>query len=220
MNAAVVTLPRARECQFKYLEVVSVQDFLVLLILVLHETRLKRQLMNIEEAIPQDKLSEIANKLNDVYPGLTRSQILALDLELSAFEKRVTKAVAGMMQSEDEEGEELYLEGLYHLLSQPEFASTPGMLNIVEILEEKSQLRSILSSAISAEESVRVVIGEENREEALHKCSIILNRYGIPGRAMGIIGVVGPTRMNYGLTISTMRYLSLLMSKLMSELHR
>jgi heat-inducible transcriptional repressor len=220
MNVAVVTLPRARECQFKHLDIVRVQDSLILLILVLWEARLRRQLMSVERAVPQDKLTEVANKLNHACFGLTRSQIRAQDLELSVFEERVVEVVREMMRSEDEEAEEPYLEGLHHFLNQPEFASTERMLSMIEALEEKSPLKSLLSSVSDTEGGVRVVIGEENKEEALRNCSVVLTSYGIPKKAMGTMGVVGPTRMNYGLAISTTRYLSSLMSELMSELYR
>jgi len=66
---------------------------------------------------------------------------------------------------------------------------------------------------------VRVVIGKENRAEAIHNCSVVISRYGLPEEAAGIIGVVGPTRMPYAHTISTVSYLSSVLGKMVAELY-
>ena len=64
-----------------------------------------------------------------------------------------------------------------------------------------------------------MTIGSENKEDSLLRCSMILGSYGIPRDATGIIGVIGPTRMHYARAISSMRYLSSLMTELMEKLH-
>jgi heat-inducible transcriptional repressor len=66
---------------------------------------------------------------------------------------------------------------------------------------------------------VQVIIGEENKEESLRGLSLIITHYGVPGVAGGIIGVIGPTRMHYGRNISQVRYLSSVMSQLLSQFH-
>ena len=76
-----------------------------------------------------------------------------------------------------------------------------------------------LFSSLGGKTGVKVIIGNENKEQALQRCSVILNRYGIPGRAEGAIGVIGPTRMLYNQAIPTVTYLSSLMSELVSELY-
>lgn len=63
-----------------------------------------------------------------------------------------------------------------------------------------------------------MVIGAENTENAMKECSVVLTQYGIPGDVRGALGVVGPTRMQYGRAISAVRYMSSLMSGLVAEL--
>jgi heat-inducible transcriptional repressor len=93
------------------------------------------------------------------------------------------------------------------------------MLRIVDIFDDKNLLKSVLAQAI-AEGVVQVIIGEENTQESLRNFSLVLTRYGIVGEATGILGVVGPTRMQYGRSVSSVRYLGTVMSELVEGLRR
>jgi heat-inducible transcriptional repressor len=64
---------------------------------------------------------------------------------------------------------------------------------------------------------VRVIIGGEGRWEALREMSLLLSRYGLHGGPTGVLGVLGPLRMPYGRAISTLRYVSGLMSELLAD---
>ena len=218
-NVAVVTRPKPVDCQFKHLELVTLQDSQVLLVLILRGARVKQQLVTFDPAISQPGLMAMANKLNKAYSGLTSSQILAKDIELSPAEQQLTDCLVKILRSEDApEYEEPYLDGWHFTLHQPEFAYTSRMLNLMELVEHRSLLRTIFPQELGIHE-VRVVIGKENRAEAIHNCSVVISRYGLPEEAAGIIGVVGPTRMPYAHTISMVSYLSLVLSKMVAELY-
>jgi heat-inducible transcriptional repressor len=218
-NAALITPPKATDSRFRHLELVALQEFLALLVLVLREARIKQQLLPFEEAVSQDELSTIVNRLNQAYHGLTASQIWAKGAELYSLEEQVTKAVLAVMQAEDEqEYEQPYLDGLRHMLSQPEFVRSDKLLDMLEVFEDKGLLRAVLPR-MPASEAVQVIIGGENKEEAMHQCSVVISGYGVPGKVSGAIGVVGPTRMHYARTISTVRYMSSMMSSLTRELY-
>jgi heat-inducible transcriptional repressor len=66
---------------------------------------------------------------------------------------------------------------------------------------------------------VRVTIGREHKDEAFHNYSVVVSRYGLPDEATGTVGVVGPTRMPYAHTISTVGYLAAVLSRLMAALY-
>ncbi len=218
-NVAVVTRPKPVDCQFKHLELVALQDSQVLLVLILRGARVKQQLVTFDPAISQPGLMAMANKLNEAYSGLTSSQILAKDIELSPAEQQLTDCLVKILRSEDApEYEEPYLDGWHFTLHQPEFAYTSRMQNLMELAEHRSLLRTIFPQELGIHE-VRVVIGKENRAEAIHNCSVVISRYGLPEEAAGIIGVVGPTRMPYAHTISMVSYLSLVLSKMVAELY-
>jgi len=219
-NAALVTLSKPRQCRFKHLELVALQEFTALIVLIVGEAILKRQLLSFEKPIAQDWLSIVANKLNAVYSGLTSSEISAKKLELSSEEAQVTEAIIDMMSAEDElEYEQPHLEGLRLMLGQPEFAEKDRMLSIMELMETKEWISSAFVQR-SGNFGVQVVIGGENRNEILRDLSLVFSRYGIPDQVGGTISVIGPTRMNYRRAISTVEYMSGILPNLLAGARR
>jgi len=218
-NVAIVTSPKPVESSFRHLEMVAVQEFMAMIILLLRETRLKQQLITFDDALSQEELTAMSNKLNAAFKGLTRSQILARRLELSPTEERVRDAAVQIMEGEDRQSyEEPYVEGVHHIVIQPEFASSEKIACLIEALERRRLVRSIFPEAL-VEDGVQVIIGAENRDDAMRECSMVITKYGVPGDVNGVLGVVGPTRMQYERTISTVRYIGFLMSGLVAELY-
>ncbi|HEX7364177.1 MAG TPA: heat-inducible transcriptional repressor HrcA [Dehalococcoidia bacterium] len=219
-NAALVTVPKPRQCRFKHLELVALQESMALMVLVLSEAILKRQLLSFRESITQERLAPVCNKLNAVLSGLTSSEISAMKLDLRAEEAQVIEAVIEMMSAEDDlEYEQPYLEGLRLMLGQPEFAEKNRMLSIMELMETREWLSSAFGRR-SDRLGVQIVIGEENRNATLHDLSLVFSPYGIPDRMGGTIGIIGPTRMDYRRAISTVEYISKILSDLMASVSR
>jgi len=219
-NAALVTFPKPKQCRFRHLELIALQEFVALMVLVLSEAIIKRQILSFDEPVTQEQLTILANRLNAAYSGLTSSEISAKKLELPLEEEQVAEAVIDIMASEDElEYEEPYLDGLRLMLCQPEFAQKDRMLGMMELMETKGWFSSAFSQR-SSDVGVQVVIGEENRDETLRDLSLVFSGYGIPGRVGGTIGVIGPTRMDYRRAISTVDYMSGILSDLVAGVHR
>jgi len=218
-NVAVVTRPKSVGCQFKHLQLVAVQDFLVLVVLVLHGAIVKQQLLTFDSAVEQSELTRIANKLSEAYTGLTSSQISTKEIELSPVEQQLTDCLIQVMQSENaSEYEEPYLDGWHFILHQPEFSHGDRLLELINLVEHRNLLKAIFPQGLGIDET-QVVIGRENSAEAIRDCSVVIGQYGIPEEAVGVIGVVGPTRMPYIRTISTVRYLSSVLGKLVADLY-
>lgn len=219
-NMAVVTLPKPADCQFKYLEVIILQDSLALVILVLRGAKVKEQLITLNQNVSQPELTASTNRLNTASSGLTGSQILAKDINLSPTEQQITDCAVDMMRIEDKQAyEEPYLNGWHFMLNQPEFARSHQMLTLMELVERRELLKSIIPEELSSHE-VRVVIGKENKAEAIHNYSVVISQYGAPREATGTIGVIGPTRMPYAHAISTVSYLASVLNELVAELYR
>ncbi len=216
-NLVVITSPKAVRCRFKHLDLVALHDFMALLIVVLYEARIRRQVVSFNRKVSQDELTQLANKLTSNYVGMTSGEILAKKEGLSAEERQISECLAGVITAEDKlEYGEPYLEGLRLLLSHPEFANSPRALKVLEVLEGEDWLRSIFCQEFRTGE-VRVVIGEENSEPALQDLSLIASQYGVPDKASGIVGVIGPKRMDYARTISSLNCLSALLSDAAAE---
>jgi len=214
----VITVPKTTGCQFKHLELISLQDNTILVVLVLRGALVRQQLMNLEETLSQKDLSAISGKLNLAYAGLNTTQIEAQNLNLTSLEKQLSEIIIKTMKAEDrQEYDQSYLEGLHFLLNQPEFAHNQRVLGIMELLEHRALLGDILPKEISQE--VCVVIGSENKAEVAHDCSLVISRYGLADEARGTIVVVGPTRMAYSRVISAVNYLTLILTGLVAEVY-
>jgi len=118
-------------------------------------------------------------------------------------------------------GSEVYRDGLTHVLSQPEFSESESARKALRILEERPLLEDLLTRTLETTNvgGVQVLIGGEGTWEELRDCSMVLARYGAPGLATGALGVLGPIRMAYGRSISTVRFVAGLLSDLVVELH-
>jgi len=218
-DVAIVTMPKSVACQFKYLELVALQDSLALLVLILRSTKAKQQLITFTQCISQSELTAIANKLNALYSGLTSSQIIAKGTRLFPTEQQITDCLSGIMKAEDkQEYEEPYLDGLRLMLNQPEFTHSYRMLSLLELVEHGNLLRNIIPPGLT-NHGVQVIIGKENKAEVIHDYSVVISQYGLPEEAIGTIGVIGPTRMPYARAISTVDHLSSVLSRLVSELY-
>lgn len=218
-NVAIVTMPKTIGCRFKHVELVSLQNNLALVIVVFWGAKLRQQLIAFNKDISQQELSAMANKLNDIYANLTSSKLAAKSTELSSTEQQVTDCVINMMKAEDEpDYEKVYLEGWHFLFNQPEFTQINRMIELMELAEHRNLLKTILPHDLP-EYGVKVIIGKENKAEVVQYYSVILGQYGLPNQAAGTIGVVGPTRMPYGRAISTVEYLSSVLSWLVAEIY-
>jgi heat-inducible transcriptional repressor len=218
-SMAIVTVPQSHQPRLKHIELVYLEQFMALLIIVMEEARLARRLFSLEEDTSQDQLSQTANKLNEYFNGLKSAEIERQRLDLTPLEQRVQRnTVAMLRESESFDKPEHYVDGLRWLLNQPEFAQGGLARELVEMLEEQVLLGSLLSQLPETGEVV-VYIGGENREKPLQPFGVILRQYGIPQHAVGTICVIGPTRMGYAEAIGGVTFLSSLMSRLVSELH-
>jgi heat-inducible transcriptional repressor len=192
---------------------------LALIVLVLHGAKVKQQLIIFDQVVSQPEMIAIASKLNDAYAGLTSRQISTKDAGRPSTEQWITTHLLKMMQAEDEqEYEDPYLDGWHFIFNQPEFAHSRQMLALMELVENRNLLKTIVPKGLDSRR-VRVVIGKENKAEAFHDYSVVISKYGFPGEAAGTVGVVGPTRMPYAHTISIVGYLSSLLSGLVAGLY-
>ncbi len=218
-NVAVATKPKPPACQFKHLEIVSLHERLALAVLVLRGVRVRQKLVNLNQPISQAELTAAAGKLNEVYSGLSRFKIQDTDINLPDTETQITKDLLTMMQAEDEQAyEEPFLDGFHFLLNQPEFNTGHGISNLMGLVDQRKLVEVMLPAEPYSLE-VQVSIGKENKAEAIQDYSVVVSHYGLPDEAIGTVGIVGPTRMNYARAISTIGYIAQIMDTLLAELY-
>ena len=221
LNVAIATTPRASHARVKQLQLVHLHDRRALLVLVMQEARLRQHIVPFAEPVSQDELTALAVRLNAMLAGLSAADVRRV-WEAGRSDDGLADAVvaelARLLDEEEREGlARRYTEGLGHMLSQPEFQSAASAREAVEVLEDDDTLRGVLSEQVGAG-SVQVIIGGESHSQQLRPYSVVIARYGTPGQVMGVIGTLGPTRMDYVRAISSVRYLAGFLSGLVAAL--
>ena len=213
----VVTAPKAPVARIKRLELVALQEFLVLMVLVLQEARVLQSVVHVDEIYNQEDLSAAARRLNETLVGLSAPEIQPLIGSLAnPFEEQMAMNVHRMVHEEDlQKIEAAQPGGLRHLLSQPEFASHEKLAELLGLLENRRDLGSLLSTLANSD--VRAVVGNENPRNEMQELSLIIAPYGIPGQFEGTLAVLGPKRMPYGKVMAAVRYFAQVMSGSLTE---
>ncbi|MCH8199047.1 MAG: heat-inducible transcription repressor HrcA [Chloroflexi bacterium] len=221
LNVAIATTPRASHARIKQLQLVHLHDRHALLVLVMQEARLRRHIVPFTEPISQEELTALAARLNATLAGLSAAEVRrvwAVGRDDGGAADAVVAELTRLLDEEEREGlAHRYTEGLRHMLSQPEFQSAVSAREAVEVVEDDDMLRNVLSEQAGAG-SVQVIIGGESHSQQLRPYSVVIARYGTPGQAMGVIGILGPTRMDYVRAISSVRYLADFLSGLVGAL--
>ena len=212
---AVVTAPHAERPCLRQLQLVSVHDFEVLLILVLSEARVLQHVISLDTPLSQDELNETSARLNSLYAGLTADEIRAVRADHPSFQAEVVSATLDLVQSRDDESlGDAYLEGLRDILREPEFTEGDNILTLLDLLAH-SNLAKAIPIARAVDKSITVIIGSEHPQDAMQQCSVVISRYGGASGLGGAVSVVGPTRMHYPRVVSMVRYMSSLMDELL-----
>lgn len=215
-NIALATPLRSPLCHLRHLDIVPLEGLMILVVLVLGEGTTKQRFVTLDQTASQDALNAAAARLSESYRGLTVPEIQSLSLQLSPIDEIIAGTVMRMMQAEDaHRHDQYYMDGWRYLMAQASMIRASRLLSLVEALERKGMLSALLANPDS-EPGIRVTIGNENEDEALRECSVIISNYGV-GERRGAIGVIGPTRMPYGRVIPIVDCVSSLMSELVSE---
>ncbi|NLG41125.1 MAG: heat-inducible transcription repressor HrcA [Chloroflexi bacterium] len=217
---SIVTAPHSEKVTFKHLELIATRASQVLMVLVLVGGEIQQQILSLDSIRSQEQLSQIAAQINHLFENANLEQIKRMPLASDPLVNQVIAAVADQMNiaSKLVTGE-LYLDGLTNVLAEPEFVEYSPIKSPLRLLEERPMLDDLIARTVLTEEigGVQVLIGGENTWQELQNCSVILTRYGVPDQLSGALGILGPMRMPYSQTISTLRYVAELMSGLVSD---
>lgn len=218
--ASLVTAPHPEQALFKHIELIATRGRQVLMVLVLMGGDVRQHFLTLAESVTQEQLSITADSLSHFFEGLDASGIAALRSTLNALELDMADAVLDEMRGAGAvSAGEIYLDGLTNVLADPEFSGSEDARRAVRFIEERSLLQDLLARNVltTSPGGVQVLIGGEGAWEELRQFSVVLARYGTPGQVTGTLGVLGPMRMHYGRTISTIRFLSGLLSELVAD---
>jgi heat-inducible transcriptional repressor len=227
-SAAVMTSPRANEGQLKHFEILSVTDLSAHLVLVLTDGTVKQQRLMLENPVEQEELSFSAVRLNKLFHEKSAIEVETLTgkQDLSEVEHLIGTTIAHILEQHgDPLGDVFYREGVLNILEEPEYSRigpeeerNERVRKVMEVLEQNRFL-PVLASQLRESDGVQVIIGGENEWDDMKDVSLVVARYGQEGKIGGLLGVIGPTRMQYGRAIAVVRYMSQVMNELIAEVY-
>ena len=207
---AFTTMPRTAPAPVKSVELLRLQELLIVVIVVLQEASVYKQVINLDKTVSDSTIERARNRLNEAIVGIPANKLAAHasrvgdGLERQAFDSAVTALRKRYANSNTEKR----FSGIGKLFQQPELLADPAMSQGAMWLIEDSVASSVFEDARVARGTASVVIGEENVEESLKNYSVVFSNYGTSDTAEGMIGIIAPTRMEYGMAIPAVRYLA------------
>lgn len=227
-NAAVMTAPRSSEGRLKHFELLSVTDLSAHLVLVMIDGTVKQQRLLLDAPLQQEQLTAIAAHLNELFQQKSSSEVSELlsARELPPVERLVATTIIQILEQHgDSLTDVFYREGVANILEQPEYSRmgpeherNERVRKVIEVLEQNRFL-PVLASQLSQANGVQIIIGGENEWDDMKDVSLVVARYGQEGKVGGLLGVIGPTRMQYGRAIAVVRYMTQVMNELLAEVY-
>jgi heat-inducible transcriptional repressor len=218
-NLALVTPPRSAVVRLRHMELISLRDQVILLIVVTQAGDAQELILQTTDVLTQEALSAISRRLNNELVNLSAQEIIVWPTEGDTFTSVVIQRLVEALRLAEQQGQsEVFSEGLDLTLQQPEFSQSLIALRLLELLRGGAIL-SALSPQMEFDDDVQVFIGAENWSEELRNFGVVVSTYGIPSALTGLVGVLGPTRMPYGRSISTVRYMAQLLSDLLESVY-
>lgn len=227
-NVGIIVWPSLAENRLQQISFVRLPDNRILVVLFSTSNIVHDKVIRLDEEFSQEELDRTARYLNAEFSGKSlstiRSEIIALMKEEKVLYDRLLRNAMllceGSLEGEESTAGEVYVDGASNILTKPEFASAEKMRDLFRTLEAKSRLVKILNECLSADSAagnVRVVIGGENISPSLKRCAVITASYRVGGDISGTLGVVGPTRIEYGRMMAVVNYLARFIERALSN---
>ena len=224
--AGLATPAKPRACTVKRIDLLLNSSRLAGLVLVLVDGPVKQALVPLDEPREEAELDVIARLLNERLAGRDARGV-AVELESLAGRPQVPplaladgERVERMMRDFDAAAvEDVFSDGLLNVMDEPEFAASEKLRRVFGVLQDRDYLGGLVER-VARQGGVKVLIGTENEAPEMQEVSLVLAAYGEPERGLGVVGVLGPTRMAYPQAIGSVRYVSGLMNELVEQLYR
>jgi heat-inducible transcriptional repressor len=198
--AGLVTIPKRDQVTMKHVEFLSLEGNRVLVILVLDDHEVQNRVIYTKQAYNEIQLREASNFINQNFAGEALSNIrermissMRTDRESMNSLMKTTLEVADQA-FDQEEISDFVLKGQENLL-----ATNQALEDIRELFQAfsmKGDILHLLDRCMNSE-GVQLFIGNETGYEVLDECSVVTSPYHVDGQLVGVLGVIGPTRMAY-----------------------
>ncbi|HRD67931.1 MAG TPA: heat-inducible transcriptional repressor HrcA [Candidatus Competibacter sp.] len=221
--AGVVMLPRRNVVTLRHVEFLSLSDNRVLAILVLNTQEVQNRIIQTRRPYSTAELQQAAHYLNEQFTGKDLQQVresLLRELrETRDSLDRLMETVVEMAEQTFETepaGEDYVVAGQTHLMQCADLSDLDKLRQLFEAFNHKRDLLHLFDQCLHAE-GVQIFIGEESGFGALEGCSVVTAPYTVEGQVLGVLGVIGPTRMAYDRVIPVVDVTARLLAAALNE---
>ncbi|MEO8444392.1 MAG: heat-inducible transcriptional repressor HrcA [Gammaproteobacteria bacterium] len=201
--AGVVTIPRQYQSTLRHIEFLPLSGRRVLVILVVNDAEVQNRILDLERDYSEDELRRVAAVLNEQFTGRdlgeVRSRLLA-DLDgTREFMNRLmlnSIAIADSARKPGQEGAGYVLSGETQLMNFQELSDVEKIKQLFEAFGQQREILTLLDRSVAAQ-GVQIFIGEESGYRILDDCTVVTAPYTVDDQIVGVLGVIGPTRMAY-----------------------
>ncbi len=224
-NVGIVISPPISRVALRHIQFVRLSENRVLVILISRSGIVQNRVIYSDEHFSQTELDQAARYLTEHFKDKTLFEIKALILQMireerALYDRFMQHVIALSTQTfsaaPDDSVAEIYLDGTSNLIRTPEFSDINRLRTLLETIEQKNRLAVLLSQCIKNDtEEVRISIGAENALPEIEDCTLITSRYVVDEKTQGSLGILGPTRMEYGRAISLVDYVARLFGQVL-----
>jgi heat-inducible transcriptional repressor len=221
-HPALVLGLRPQGMRLKHIQFINLSGDGVLIILVSQDNQAQTRFVRTDTRYSQEQLDRFSQYVNGLCQNLTlaesRQQILTRMVEeKNLVDKMISQALSLSRQAlQDDEKEELYIEGTSRILDYPEFAADVAKIrNIFKAFEEKHHLITLLDQTMAAQ-GVQIIISPEEHFPEM-QLSLVASSYGSHRLPLGSLGVIGPMRMDYARLVPIVRYTASMVTALLNK---
>jgi heat-inducible transcriptional repressor len=202
--AGVVTIPRQPHRSLSQIEFLPLSDNRVLAVMVVNGRDVQNRIVQLDRNYSADELKSASNFLNQQFAGKELHQVRAdLVAELAQTGERLNQlmrdaiGLAQQMLGENREGEPEYvIAGETNLMEFAELSNVDKLRRLFEAFTARRDILHLLDLSLRAE-GVQIFIGQESGYQILDDCSVVTAPYALGDETVGVLGVIGPTRMAY-----------------------
>ncbi|MFT5608871.1 MAG: heat-inducible transcriptional repressor [Parvicella sp.] len=222
--AGVVSMPDSDYSHFRQIEFLRLSQQRILAILVTDDGMVENKVIKAGQDYTDSELVQAANYFNDAYARRSmlevRQDLLSkMQLDSNSMHQAMQTAVEmaqGLLEDKPGDSGEVLVSGEEKLMNLPDFEQTDQLKGVLDTFHTKRVLLDLVSKSLNGE-GVSIYIGEESGYEALESCSVVAMPYEKEGQRVGVLGVVGPTRMPYEQVVSVVDVTAKLLSSALSE---
>ncbi len=199
--------PRASSVTMSRFELISIDSKQFAMVMITSGGTVKTKKVHTELSIPENALPKLSELMNVLLCGIgadmiTLPIIMEMENEMGDAAFLVNPAVKCVYEVMSEmDGGQLKLSGLNHLLKYPEYSDTQQFGQLLGTLEDQDEILDLVSNADSDE--INVLIGSESPVKVMNNSALVFKPIKKNGRTIGVIGVLGPRRMNYRQVLRT-----------------